>query len=523
MNSIKRLNEFIESRLAGLPPEFFRRARLLHYSLVISIVFTVFYIGVSFFTGFVAARFTMYASLIVFCSLLYFFSKANWKFFAHFFVGFVWILTLVLIYFSGDALSGMTPWLLVTPLMAILFLSKKEQYAWLIITLVTLVTFQFLPKTNSAWVYQSPWPEYYNATLLLGLVCMVFFITTTFQSQQNRLLKFVELQNDELRASEEELRQSMEALSTTQEVLNQQTILISSRQRKTQNFLNKLIDLAMCRGILVGDRTIAFEEILSTTALSLETSRVSIWSYNETDQCIECIALYDNGKMVFNSGLKLFQKDFPAYFDAILNEKVINAVDARKHPATKGFLESYLQPMDIYSMLDAPYTENGKFKGVIRCEQQGTVKRWDQEEVLFVNSISDLISMAINSSQRKDFEKEILNQREQILYQNNELTRYAKEIDVINQSLEARVAERTATLNQQNKQLTEYAFVNAHLLRGPLSRILGLIEIIRLSKNQDDLLSLVNMLDASTKELDGVVHKITSILHEGRPLNRNSL
>ena len=148
---------------------------------------------------------------------------------------------------------------------------------------------------------------------------------------------------------------------------------------------------------------------------------------------------------------------------------------------------------------------------------------WDQEDQVFVKSVADLICMAINSAQRKEAEQEIIEQREQIIKQNEQLTHYANEIKGINESLEIRVQERTAALNEQNVKLTEYAFVNAHLLRGPLSRILGLVELIRMTKDMDELMTYIELLDQSTKELDKVVHKITDILHEGRTLDRESL
>lgn len=420
-------------------------------------------------------------------------------------------------------MSSMLSWLVVTPLASLMVLPNRWQWFWLLIAIGTVVLFLFLPAPASAWIYNSSWPEFYNASLVAGLVLMVYLISNTFQIQQSRLLVLSESQNEELRSAEEELRQSMEELSATQDALNEQNVLIGSRQRKTEKYLNTLINLAMCKGILEGDKQMAYDQILSTTAQALETSRVSIWHYHPAEHCIECMALFDNGMTKREVGVKLHERDFADYFKAMLSEKVIIADDARNHSATRAFTETYLKPLDIYSLLDAPYIENGKFQGVICCENQGRIKKWDQEDVLFVNSIADLVCMAINSSQRKTFEKEILFQREQILQQNEKLVSYAEEIKAINQSLESRVAERTAALHEQNKQLTEYAFVNAHLLRGPLSRILGLAEVIRQTQSKEELLKFVELLDLSTKELDAVVHRITTILNEGRKLDRNAM
>lgn len=516
-------NTFLKKRIGGLPTESYRKARLLLNAVGVSLIFSLAYLPISFITEFVIARYAMYVSVLTMTTFLLVIRPHNWKLVAHLFVATVWSLTLVLIYFSGDVMSGMLSWLVITPLVALMILPFRMQWLWLGITILSVLLFLWLPKPETLLSYTSPWPAFYNTSLVVGLVGMIYLITLTFQKQQHHLLVLAEGQNEELRAAEEELRQSMEELSTTQEVLNEQNLLIGSRQEKTEKYLNTLITLAMCKGILEGDKQIAYDQILSTTAQALKTTRVSIWHYQPNDEHIECMALFDNGVTKRGEGVKLYAKDFENYFKAILSEKVIVATDARNHLATHEFTESYLKPLDIYSMLDAPYIENGKFQGVICCEHQGEIKNWDQEDVLFVNSIADLICMAINSSQRKEFEQEILLQREQILQQNEKLVSFAEEIKLINQSLESRVAERTAALNEQNKQLTEYAFVNAHLLRGPLSRILGLAEVIRHTQSREEILKLVELLDFSTKELDAVVHRITTILNEGRKFDRNSL
>ena len=516
-------NNFLTKRIGGLPAESYRKARLLLNAVLLSLFFSLIYIAISFITEFVIARYAMYVSVLLMGTFLLVVRATNWKLVAHLFVFTVWGLTLVLVYFSGEVMSSMLSWLVITPLVALVILPRRMQWLWLGITIVSVLLFLWLPKPETFLSYTSPWPAFYNVSLVIGLICMIYLITNTFQVQQHRLLVLAEGQNEELRAAEEELRQSMEELSTTQEILNEQNLLIGLRQEKTEKYLNTLITLAMCKGILEGDKQIAYDQILSTTAHALKITRVSIWHYQPNGEHIECMALFDNGVTNRGGNVRLYEKDYKNYFKAIVSEKVIVAADARNHSATKEFADSYLKPLNIYSMLDAPYIENGKFQGVICCEHQGEIKNWDQEDVLFVNSIADLICMAINSSQRKEFEREILVQREQILQQNEKLISFANEIKVINQSLESRVAERTSELNDQNKQLTEYAFVNAHLLRGPLSRILGLAEVIRQTQSREEILKFVELLDLSTKELDSVVHRITSILHEGKKLDRNSL
>ena len=58
--------------------------------------------------------------------------------------------------------------------------------------------------------------------------------------------------------------------------------------------------------------------------------------------------------MISSKGYCLRADDFPSYFVALNENRVINAGDAHTHPATHEFSESYLTPLHIESMLDVP-------------------------------------------------------------------------------------------------------------------------------------------------------------------------
>src|SRR6187549_681374 len=69
-----------------------------------------------------------------------------------------------------------------------------------------------------------------------------------------------------------------------------------------------------------------------------------------------------------------------------------------------------------------------------------------------------------------------------------------EELDVLNKSLESKVAERTQKLEEQNKKLRDHAFYNAHLLRGPFCRIQGLIQLQDLVTDETEKLGIEQKL-----------------------------
>jgi PAS domain S-box-containing protein len=75
-----------------------------------------------------------------------------------------------------------------------------------------------------------------------------------------------------------------------------------------------------------------------------------------------------------------------------------------------------------------------------------------------------------------------------------------------------KITDYSNALEQQNRVLTEIARINSHEIRKPLANILGLAEMMYHYKDKlpTDLLDLLEMLHASSNELDGVIKKIVN-------------
>jgi tetratricopeptide (TPR) repeat protein len=74
----------------------------------------------------------------------------------------------------------------------------------------------------------------------------------------------------------------------------------------------------------------------------------------------------------------------------------------------------------------------------------------------------------------ENLNKEISEKHEEILSQAEDLAKANKEISRMNESLELEVTQRTKKIETQSSMLIEYAYSNAHNVRAPLARILGL-------------------------------------------------
>ncbi len=87
-----------------------------------------------------------------------------------------------------------------------------------------------------------------------------------------------------------------------------------------------------------------------------------------------------------------------------------------------------------------------------------------------------------------------------------------EEVVAINENLEHIVEERTNALHHQNEQLAQYAFLNAHKIRGPLARILGSSYALEYAEDEDERQKFIHSVTKSAQELDMVVHEMAQVL-----------
>jgi signal transduction histidine kinase len=109
----------------------------------------------------------------------------------------------------------------------------------------------------------------------------------------------------------------------------------------------------------------------------------------------------------------------------------------------------------------------------------------------------------------------LMEKNEEIQTQADVINEINEEINLINESLESRVKERTREIELQNSKLKKYSFSNSHEVRAPLARLMGLIYLWndkRVTEGERD--SLVEKISHSAFELDEIVKKVSVLLGE---------
>jgi PAS domain S-box-containing protein len=259
-------------------------------------------------------------------------------------------------------------------------------------------------------------------------------------------------------------------------------IVSTSQRLERQN--QALAEQARNPALRGEDLSVAFRTITEVASITLGASRTSIWFYERDESAIRCDDLYDHPSGAHSSGSIIRERDCPAYFSALSEGRVIPAHYARNDPRTKDFTESYLKPLGITSMLDAPVRLEGKLIGVICHEHTGSPREWTVDEQSFAGSMADLVALSLEVWQRRQAERALREARDQ---------------------LEIKVAERTHELSEANEQLKEldrlksdFLAMMSHELRTPMNSIIGFTGILRRE--------LAGPLNEEQKKQLGMVH-----------------
>lgn len=99
----------------------------------------------------------------------------------------------------------------------------------------------------------------------------------------------------------------------------------------------------------------------------------------------------------------------------------------------------------------------------------------------------------------------------EIEQQNNTLLQKQSELNEVNQRLEELVNIKTRSIKRQNEMLIKYSYTNAHKVRGPVARILGLIQLSRLETDLN-FPWFFEKVEEETKGIDKIISSISNEL-----------
>jgi signal transduction histidine kinase len=105
--------------------------------------------------------------------------------------------------------------------------------------------------------------------------------------------------------------------------------------------------------------------------------------------------------------------------------------------------------------------------------------------------------------------------QKKLLEQHNVMAHQKEEIEVINNNLEQLIVDRTEKLKDQETRITKFAFINAHKVRSPLARIMGLLNLIKIEKDKTSAIEeYLPKLQSNAEELNEMLREVSVTLNE---------
>ncbi len=171
-----------------------------------------------------------------------------------------------------------------------------------------------------------------------------------------------------------------------------------------RKFHDALVDLTTSQVIQSGQQLDAFGKITEVASQTLGIERVSIWLFDSSHTRLTCSDLFEQTTHTHSSGVEVTASDYPRYFQALQQIQPIDATDVKSDPRINEFWETYCQPLGITSLLDVPIRMKGEIVGVVCHEHIGPQRQWTLEEIHFARSITNFVSLALESLERERIE-----------------------------------------------------------------------------------------------------------------------
>jgi diguanylate cyclase (GGDEF)-like protein len=149
------------------------------------------------------------------------------------------------------------------------------------------------------------------------------------------------------------------------------------------------------------------EEIASALATLTElaaelfsAARAGVWQLSADGATLECVDLYQREERSHARGAQLLVSRHPAYFSALLEDRVLPAAHARQDPRTRELEETHLAALGIEAKLDAPVLLRGRIVGVVCIEHLGSPRVWQFWEELLAGTLADFVALMLQAREQ---------------------------------------------------------------------------------------------------------------------------
>jgi signal transduction histidine kinase len=225
-----------------------RRSKLITLAVIITGIFALFYVGVSWIAeypmGIKYMLICFFGDVIAFVLLK---NKTNIYVVANLFALNGTVAILACTYYSGGIESPVFPWLVETPIILLLIAGKKIGYIWVSVSLGIAAVFGILQYSGYVYpkAYNRTNDTFFFLTCNIGLVLIIFSISLIFENFRIAAYNEISRQKDEIQATLSELKATQNQLIQSEKMasLGELTAGIAHEIQNPLNFVNNFSEV----------------------------------------------------------------------------------------------------------------------------------------------------------------------------------------------------------------------------------------------------------------------------------------
>ncbi|MDJ0839856.1 MAG: PAS domain S-box protein [Acidobacteriota bacterium] len=233
------------------------------------------------------------------------------------------------------------------------------------------------------------------------------------------LMRSLQEREDELRRANTTLEQKV---AERTEQLREANAVLERRVQESERAQRVLLELAR-----YGPKsyTKRLRQLLQTCAKTLDVERVSHWRVGLDGTYASREDLYIRSTDAhFEESRRLSDEEFPDFMRELSNLEFLRIDNVAESERTRAIADSYFGPKGISSLLVVAVWRGGKVVGGLSLGHVGPSRVWSHTEVDFATAVGQLISLAMETDERRRVEQDLRLESDILKYNPNPILRF---------------------------------------------------------------------------------------------------